>query len=189
MSNFLKNKGFTHTPNFGVTPKGGGFTLIELLVVVAIISLLSSVVLASLNTARAKARDTRRLSDMRQIQNALELYYDKYGAYPGNVDNDNGGWDTGCFGVGDSFISSLEIDGFISKTPCDPSFSSQNGGYSYYRYSAGYSGCSVLQGAFFILGIRDVEGISGTHPSSPGFSCPARNWQAEFEWVTGKFEQ
>ena len=51
-----------------------GFTLIELLVVIAIIGILSSVVLASLNSARTKARDTRRVSDMKQIQIALELY-------------------------------------------------------------------------------------------------------------------
>ena len=58
-----------------------GFTLIELLVVVAIIGLLSSVVLVSLNSARAKARDARRTSDLRNVQLALEMYYDKYGTY------------------------------------------------------------------------------------------------------------
>ncbi len=51
-----------------------GFTLIELLVVIAIIGLLSSVVLASLNSSRIKARDARRISDLHQIQLALELY-------------------------------------------------------------------------------------------------------------------
>jgi prepilin-type N-terminal cleavage/methylation domain-containing protein len=50
-----------------------GFTLIELLVVIAIIGVLSSVVLASLNTARAKARDARRVSDLQEIRNALAL--------------------------------------------------------------------------------------------------------------------
>lgn len=60
-------------------PGTKGFTLIELLVVVAIISLLSSVVFASLNAAREKARDARRMSDLSQIRVALNLYYDKYG--------------------------------------------------------------------------------------------------------------
>ncbi len=59
-----------------------GFTLIELLVVIAVIGILASVVLASLNSARGKARDARRFSDLRQISLALELYYDDYGAYP-----------------------------------------------------------------------------------------------------------
>jgi prepilin-type N-terminal cleavage/methylation domain-containing protein len=58
-----------------------GFTLIELLVVIAIIGILSSVVLASLNSARAKGRDARRMSDLHNIQLALELYYDKFGTY------------------------------------------------------------------------------------------------------------
>ncbi len=53
-----------------------GFTLIELLVVIAIIGILSSVVLASLNSARRKSRDARRVADIKQIQLALELYYD-----------------------------------------------------------------------------------------------------------------
>lgn len=56
-----------------------GFTLIELLVVIAIIGLLSSVVLVSLNSARMKARDARRIVDLKQIRLALEMYYDQFG--------------------------------------------------------------------------------------------------------------
>jgi len=56
--------------------------LIELLVVIAIIGLLATIVLVSLNTARQKARDTKRLSDLKQIQLAVEMYYDANGHYP-----------------------------------------------------------------------------------------------------------
>ncbi len=59
-----------------------GFTLIELLVVVAIIGVLASIVLSSLNEARAKARDARRLSDIKTIQTALELYFLDNNEYP-----------------------------------------------------------------------------------------------------------
>lgn len=59
-----------------------GFTLIELLVVIAIIGILSSVVLASLNSARQKSRDARRISDAKQLQLALELAFDSNGTYP-----------------------------------------------------------------------------------------------------------
>lgn len=74
---FLAN----HTTSKNVS-KGGeemktkkGFTLVELLVVIAIIGLLSTIAFISLNRARAKARDAKRVSDVRQIQSALELYY------------------------------------------------------------------------------------------------------------------
>lgn len=62
--------------------KQRGFTLIELLVVIAIIGLLSSVVLASLNSSRAKARDAKRISDIKQISLALEFFYDEHEYYP-----------------------------------------------------------------------------------------------------------
>jgi prepilin-type N-terminal cleavage/methylation domain-containing protein len=64
-----------------------GFTLIELLVVISIIGLLSSVVLASLNTARAKARDAQRMTDLKQIQIAIEAYHSQNGVYPAITHN------------------------------------------------------------------------------------------------------
>jgi prepilin-type N-terminal cleavage/methylation domain-containing protein len=65
--------------------KKKGFTLIELLVVVAIIGLLATLSIVALNTARAKARDAKRVGDIKQIQTALELYYNENGVYPGST--------------------------------------------------------------------------------------------------------
>ncbi|MFH1610960.1 MAG: prepilin-type N-terminal cleavage/methylation domain-containing protein [Patescibacteria group bacterium] len=62
-----------------------GFTLIELLVVIAIIGLLATLAVVALNNARAKSRDARRISDVKQIQTALEMYYNDAAAYPAAI--------------------------------------------------------------------------------------------------------
>ena len=93
-----------------------GFTLIELLVVIAIIGMLSSAVLASLNSARGKARDARRKEDLHQVQNALALYYNTNGAYPNcapwNYSTDATWNTTGCL------ITALKP--YMSVLPVDP---------------------------------------------------------------------
>lgn len=58
-----------------------GFTLIELLVVVAIIGVLATIVLASLNSARTKAKDAAIKSEVRQAINLLSLNYNDYQSY------------------------------------------------------------------------------------------------------------
>ena len=94
-----------------------GFTLIELLVVIAIIGVLASVVLVSLNGARAKARDAKRAGDIRQIKTALELYYSDNSSYPvaaawfGGTGN--------CWGtITDTWIPNLS--NYIARLPLDP---------------------------------------------------------------------
>jgi prepilin-type N-terminal cleavage/methylation domain-containing protein len=98
-----------------------GFTLIELLVVMAIIGLLSTVVLASLTTARKKGRDTKRISDVKQLQIALELYY------PTAINTAN-----------------LVTPGYIATVSTDPS---TNAGYSYAALGSGTSCSSYHLGA------------------------------------------
>jgi prepilin-type N-terminal cleavage/methylation domain-containing protein len=163
-----------------------GFTLIELLVVIAIIGLLASIVLVSLNTARAKARDAKRLSDMHQIQIALAMYYDDKNAYPVSDGQGCGGWDTP--GDGD-FINALTAGGYLSVDFKDPNSNYDCGNYRYYRYSAGSYGCSSSRGNYFVLGIVNMETSGNPYPGSPGWNCPNRNWQSEMEWVTGNFER
>ena len=76
-----------------------GFTLIELLVVIAVISMLSSIVLVSLGPARARARDAKRVVDIRQISLAMELCYG----------------DTACNAVNDSTYLAIAADGVTKR--------------------------------------------------------------------------
>ena len=104
--------------------KRRGFTLIELLVVIAIIGLLSTLAVVSLNNARQRSRDAKRLSDVKQMQTALELFYSENGSYPlsdsasaGNIliadDRNDGGTGT--------VFSSLLATVPIAPTPADGS--------------------------------------------------------------------
>lgn len=67
-----------------------GFTLIELLVVISLIGILATLVIANMNSARERARDAQRKSDLRNIQTALRLYYNDKGGYPAT--NQMGTW-------------------------------------------------------------------------------------------------
>lgn len=66
-----------------------GFTILELLVVIAIIGILSAIIMASLNTSRSKGRDATRIEEIRQVVNALELYYNANGTYPSRAQFEN----------------------------------------------------------------------------------------------------
>ncbi len=112
-----------------------GFTLIELLVVISIISLLSSVVISSLNTARAKSRDTRRMIDLKAVQAALELYKNDFGLYPITT---GGVYWGNCASYGShprsgsaGYVPNLAPT-YISVLPVDPNSTAAGACYIYY---------------------------------------------------------
>ena len=108
--------------------KTKGFTLIELLVVIAIIGILATIVLVSLNSARSKARDTRRISDLRQVALALEMYYDGASSYPAAA----GGACTSATWT----AMGTAVAAYMSAVPTDPIAGSATYYYAYGTDSA-----------------------------------------------------
>jgi len=132
-----------------------GFTLIELLIVVAIIGLLSTLAVVALGSARVKARDSKRLADLKQLQTALELYYTDNNEYPtGSVLlgstaaaclNSTVGWTTtGC------------DNPYMGLVPVDP----KDGNYTYTAASSSssYTITATLEGN--VNGLQDGVTLS-----------------------------
>lgn len=186
--------------------KTRGFTLIELLVVISIIGLLSSVVLAGLDHARAKSRDAKRALDMNEIVKALYLHAsDNDGEYP-KVTYSPGGGKHGGWEASDedpaNFIESLHKY-FGGKTPVDPINRTTSGFnlfiptgnfyYQYYRYGPNYSRCPDIKGRFAVIAVHEMEtsafkdkqvAICGNPElcSHPGGCEHGRNWNTEADY-------
>ncbi len=107
-----------------------GFTLIELLVVVAIIGLLSTLAVVALNSAREKSRDAKRISDIKQVQTALELYYSDSQSYPDPAGLDDIGTELTRLD-GDGFAAGDTDPVYMGLMPRDP----QNTGNFMYKYA------------------------------------------------------
>lgn len=125
--------------------KKAGFTLIELLVVVAIIGLLSSIVLASLNSARAKARDARRKEDLIQIRNAIALYQNDNNSLPVYT-----GWCTYVSNTTYPEFKNAVYPAYIKSLSSDPAKANQVGDYLYYNINdnaGNYTLCAIMENA------------------------------------------
>ena len=157
-----------------------GFTLIELLVVIAIIGMLSSVVLASLNSARAKARDVKRLSDIRQVQNALELYRNDNQRYP-PVANDNADPSCACSSSCTAatrfcnLVNDLVTPGYLSSISSDPIEGNDNQGYRYSTNSTGngYTIIVHLERNATWCSINNAPGVNSWNGTNDPLQYPA----------------
>ncbi len=124
-----------------------GFTLIELLVVIAIIAILSSIVIAGLSGAKSSGRDAKRISDIKNIQLALSLYYNDNLKYP-------------------TTLSALTTGGYLSTLPKDPSNSSQDYFYRAFRAknpsNPGDQNCSNV--SYLPIKYHLLAGLEGATP-------------------------
>lgn len=142
-----------------MTNKKSGFTLIELLVVVTIIAILSTLIVVYFNTAKMSARDSRRLSDVKQIQLALKMYYNDVGIYPTLI----------------TAGSSIANGGtnYLLRVPANPTPRSDNGCTDQeYQYKQLESGARYSLG--FCLGDTTDDLNSGNHVATANgiLNCP-----------------
>lgn len=107
------------------------FTLVELLVVIAIIGLLSAITVIAVRGALVKGRDTRRITDVKNLGTALELYFSTNASYP--VVTDGGGISSSqgiCLEQSTQFATLMNL--YMQTIPSDPLF--QNTTYPSHCY-------------------------------------------------------
>lgn len=169
-----------------------GFTIIELLIVIVVIGILATILFVSYTSAQAKSRDSRRITDAKAIEAALESYRSTNGDYPAsNGSAATSNWETSGTASPGTFISSLKNYGLPDGTPIDPTNSSLGlSGYTYmYQlYSAGSNGCAASLGDYYVFIVEQFETSSGTQPQSPGFSCSSLSLPPGSAYVVGHFQ-
>lgn len=110
-----------------------GFTLIELLVVVAVIGALSGIVVSMISTGgfRDKANDAQRISHLKQIQTALELYFSDFRAYPNTGWIQINGSDSLSGVLAPIYINEVPVDSELAGSNSSPCSNPENPRYNY----------------------------------------------------------
>lgn len=150
-----------------------GFTLVELLVVIAIIGVLSTLAVVSLNNARQKSRDAKRISDIKQIQTALELYFIDEQSYPVQGSTASkivlGGASALTLSSGSDFAGTASDTTYMGQVPSNPTPGADD--YKYHSTNADGTDCTSGTCVSYIINF-ELEGptgalAGGTHTATP----------------------
>lgn len=148
-----------------LTSKFRGFTLVELLVVIAIIGLLVAIVVPNLSNAKALGRDSKRVSDIKNIQLALSLYY-----------NDNQQYPNSLTALSPTYISA------VPKDPSNPNLS-----YRYSAMNATYtSNCTgnSLPSRYQLAAVMERMNSTSLPGDDIDFNISTNNYCTGTDWTT-----
>ncbi len=151
--------------------KHNGFTLIELLVVISIIGILSTLAVVSLNNARVKARDAKRVADLRQVLTALELYASDNDGYPAATNLVLGEGTALSLSKNSGFSATPSGTVYMGKVPANPSPGGSDYRYSSYTSPEATTACNIGPCTWFNItfSIEEQTGgySAGVHIANP----------------------
>lgn len=154
------------------TVRRQGFTLIELLVVIGIIGLLSTLAVVALSSARQKGRDAKRVSDIKQIQGALDLYAVDRNGYPAASNLVLGSQNAACIGSA-GFQQTGCTEPFMTQVPSNPSPNGAAYTYTAYTDAANTQGCSTAPCLSYIVTFALEDDTGELRDGNDGDTIPS----------------
>lgn len=151
--------------------KNKAFTVIELIIVIGIVAVLSVIVFSSISSSRAKARDSRRIQELKEFQLLLDVYkMDKFSYPQGNFHS---------AALWNSFITTHFINnGYMTTLLKDP-------GSNQYRYYSTYSGTYTCNGVVW----QNYEYVITFSLERQNNSVPKTNWSTNTHCFYGPLKK
>jgi len=147
--------------------KNRAFTVIEVIVVVSLISILAATVIANMSQSSAVSRDAQRKADLRNVQQALELYRQEHGRYPAGCNGTGWSGQIGtsyaCPSGASDYIRGTAVKPFVPKflsvLPVDPKKGSGDYGYVYRTNTEGTVYKFVARNSVEINNLNDIGDV------------------------------
>lgn len=169
-----------------------GFTIVELLIVIVVIGILAAITIVAYNGVQTRAADTARITKIKDIAKAIELYYVDNGRYPPILDGV--GWETNCGSLTESWghcdRNKQLADMLAPYIKIDPtSLSDTTQENNYYHYTSQSVDNYQTYGMMVHLDGSGGQNDGGYYPNSyevgqkPGY-CLSKYTGVDARWTT-----